>query len=299
MIRRKYFTLDVFTDTRFAGNPLAVVQDGQGLDADAMQLIAREFNLSETVFVLPPADAAHRAQLRIFTPARELPFAGHPTVGTAVLLSVLEPHGPADFVLEEQVGPVRCRVRPAGAGGGFAEFDLPRMPSLEQNEGDREARARALGLPASDLASESAGWPIEVWSAGNPFTFVPIASLDAVRRCRVDLATFDAAFRASNRAAAFVFSRETAHAGSHFHARMFAPSFGIIEDPATGSAVAAFAGYLAAHGGYPDGEHLVRVEQGVELGRPSFMDLRMTIAQGKLTAAAIGGNAVTVADGTI
>src|SRR6187401_3541483 len=112
MTRRRYCTLDVFTDTRYAGNPLAVVLDGDGLDTDTMQLIAREFNLSETVFVQRPADAAHRARLRIFTPARELPFAGHPTVGTAVLLSLVDGHGAADFVLEEQVGPVRCRVQP-------------------------------------------------------------------------------------------------------------------------------------------------------------------------------------------
>jgi len=299
MTRRRYCTLDVFTDTRYAGNPLAVVLDGDGLDTDTMQLIAREFNLSETVFVQRPADAAHRARLRIFTPARELPFAGHPTVGTAVLLSLVDGHGAADFVLEEQVGPVPCRARPSEPDGGRAEFDLPRLPTFEPAEGDRLARARALGLSTDDLAPASGGWPIEVWSAGNPFTMVPLASLDAVRRSRPDLATFDAAFQASNRSAAFVFSRETTHAGSHVHARMFAPSFGIIEDPATGSAVAAFAGYLAAHGGYADGEHLVRVEQGIEMGRASFMDLRMLMSKGKLTAAAIGGHAVRVSEGTI
>jgi len=299
MTGRKYFTLDVFTDEQFAGNPLAVVLDGGGLETDAMQRIAREFNLSETVFVMPPANASHRARLRIFTPARELPFAGHPTVGTAVLLSLIDGRGATAFVLEEQVGPVPCRVRPSGTDAGHAEFDLPRLPTMEPNTGDRADRARALGLAPGDFAAESSGWPIEVWSAGNPFTMVPLANLDAAERCRVDLATFDAAFRASNRSAAFVFAREGTHPGSHFHARMFAPSFGILEDPATGSAVAAFSGYLAAHGGYADGEHVVRIEQGIEMGRASFMDLRMTVAQGKLTAAAIGGHAVTVSEGTI
>lgn len=299
MIRRKYCTLDVFTDKRYAGNPLAVVLDGDGLETDTMQLVAREFNLSETVFVQRPANPAHRARLRIFTPARELPFAGHPTVGTAVLLSLVDGHGDVDFVLEEQVGPVPCRARPSTPDGGRAEFDLPRLPAVEPNDGDRLARARALGLGADDLAPASGGWPIEVWSAGNPFTIVPLTSMDAVARSRPDLATFDAAFRASNRAAAFLFSRETTHAGSQFHARMFAPSFGIIEDPATGSALAAFAGYLAAHGGYADGEHLVRVEQGLEMGRASFMNLRMTMSRGQLTAAAIGGHAVRVSEGVV
>ena len=296
-MRRTFVTLDVFTTTRFAGNPLAVVLDGDGLETAAMQTIAREFNLSETVFVQPPADPAHRAKLRIFTPARELPFAGHPTVGTAVLLSLRDTGGAKEFVLEEEVGPVPCRVRPASADLGHAEFDLPRLPSRESVKDDRATMAQALGLTASDIGGDAGA--VEVWSAGNPFAFAPLASLDAVRRCRVDLATFDEAFRTSGRAAAFVFSRETTTHGHDIHARMFAPSFGIIEDPATGSAVAAFAGYLAAHGGYADGEHLVRVEQGIEMGRASFMDLRMLMSKGKLTAAAIGGHAVRVSEGTI
>jgi trans-2,3-dihydro-3-hydroxyanthranilate isomerase len=297
---RRFATLDVFTDRRFAGNPLAVVLDAAGLETAAMLAIAREFNLSETVFVLPPEDPSHRARLRIFTPARELPFAGHPTVGTAVLLSIVDDHrGPAELVLEEQVGAVRCRFRPATADAGHAEFDVPRLPSRETGASadDRNAMAQALGLAPNDLGID--GWPLEPWSAGNPFTFVPLASLDAATRCRVDLATFDDAFRGTDRAAAFVFSRGSAESGRDFHARMFAPSFGMIEDPATGSAVAAFAGYLAAHGHYSDGEHLVRVEQGVEMGRPSLMDLRMTMSGGKLVRASIGGQAVRVCEGTL
>ena len=296
---RQFATLDVFTITRFAGNPLAVVLDADGLDTDAMQAIAREFNLSETVFVFPPVDPLRRAGLRIFTPARELPFAGHPTVGTAVLLSLIDDHrGAGELVLEEQVGPIRCRTRPSVVdAGGYAEFDLPRLPSREADAGGRGAMARALGLAPEDIGA--ADWPAESWSAGNPFVFVPLTSLDAARRCRVDLALFEDAFKVTGRAAAFVFSREAAMPGHDFHARMFAPSFGMIEDPATGSAVAAFAGYLGAHGGYADGDHLVRIEQGVEMGRPSLMDLRMTMGGEKLIAASIGGNAVRVCQGTL
>lgn len=300
MHKRRYATLDVFTAIPFAGNPLAVVLDAIGLDDDAMQAIAREFNLSETVFVFPPADPAHRARLRIFTPARELPFAGHPTVGTAVLLAVLDDHrGAGEFILEEQVGPIRCRTRPSVVdAAGHADFDLPRIPSREGDVGVEGAvMAQALGLAPEDLRVD--GWPAEPWSAGNPFVFVPLASLDAAGRCRVDLATFEDAFRVTGRAAAFVFCRETSVTGHDFHARMFAPSFGMIEDPATGSAVAGFAGYLAAHGGYGDGDHLVRIEQGIEMGRPSLMELRMTMTGGRLTAASIGGSAVKVAEGML
>ena len=299
MNQRRYATLDVFTSIPFAGNPLAVVLEADGLETDAMQAIAREFNLSETVFVFAPVEASHRARLRIFTPARELPFAGHPTVGTAVLLSLLDDHrGAGELVLEEQVGPIVCRTRPSVVdAAGHAEFDLPRMPSREAAGGEVPALAQAIGLSPDDLRVD--GWPAESWSAGNPFVLVPLATLDAARRCRIDLAKFEDAFRVTGRAAAFVFSRETSMTGHDFHARMFAPSFGMIEDPATGSAVAAFAGYLAAYGGYGDGDHLVRIEQGVEMGRPSLMELRMTMANGKLVRASIGGQAVRVCEGTL
>src|SRR5262245_38381966 len=147
-MRRHFVTLDVFTDTRFAGNPLAVVTDAQGLDGDAMQAIAREFNLAETVFALPPADPTHRASLRIFTPAMELPFAGHPTVGTAVLLGG---EAPCTIVLEEKIGAIRCEVEPLGDGCGFARFDLPKLPEEVGQAPDAGKIAGALGLAAGDL----------------------------------------------------------------------------------------------------------------------------------------------------
>ncbi len=149
---RRFFTLDVFTATRLAGNPLAVVLDADGLHDTDMLAITREFNLSETVFVYPPADRGHRARLRIFTPGRELPFAGHPTVGTAVLLSTLDGGATTEFVLEEQVGPVRCWVRPSASDAGHAQFDLPRLPTLEPSGSDADAwRPRsAFRRPTSD-----------------------------------------------------------------------------------------------------------------------------------------------------
>src|SRR5262249_29975557 len=156
--------LDVFTTKRFAGNPLAVVLEPGGLDTAAMQALAREFNLSETVFVFPPSEKAHRASLRIFTPGRELPFAGHPTVGTAVLLGRLDGGSKArEFVLEEKVGPVACRVQPDEAGGR-ATFDLPRLPAQAGDVADAATLARALSLAPGDVGFGD--YTASRWSAG-------------------------------------------------------------------------------------------------------------------------------------
>jgi len=295
-MRRRFVTLDVFTDKRFAGNPLAVVLEPDGLDTVAMQQIAREFNLSETVFVWPPEDKGHRAKLRIFTPGRELPFAGHPTVGTAVLLARLDGGGDArSFVLEENIGLVPCRTLRSGEGG-HATFDIPRLPAPEGEASDAAKIAAALGVAAGDIGFD--GLVCERWSAGNPFTIVPVSSIEAVGRCRPNMSHFEAAF-GTGFASPFIICRQTAKPGNTFHTRMFAPGVGVAEDPATGSAAAAFAGYLAAHGGYKDGEHLVCIEQGYEMGRPSLMELTLRISGGKLTGASIGGSAVVVMEGAI
>jgi len=294
---RRFVTLDVFTSRRLTGNPLAVVLDGEGLDAQAMQAIAREFNLPETVFVLPPADPSARARLRIFTPGRELAFAGHPTIGAAVLLGALEQGAPADFVLEENVGPVRCRVERIDEGRGRARFDVPRRPEPGEPIGDATPLAAALCLTRDDLGCE--GLAPANWSAGNPITFVPVRGLDAVARAAVDSARWERGFPANERPIAYVFSRETVDRGHHFHARMFAPAFGIAEDPATGSAAAALAGMLARDGNLADGEHAFAIEQGYEMGRPSVMHLRLTMRAGRLHAASVGGEAVRVMQGTI
>jgi trans-2,3-dihydro-3-hydroxyanthranilate isomerase len=288
-MRRRFATLDVFTDRRFAGNPLAVVLDTEALDAAAMQAIAREFNHPETVFVFAPADPAHRARVRIFTPARELPFAGHPTVGTAVLLGTRDGGG-RDIVLEEGIGAVRCTLESNGGVAG-ARFAITQLPTEVGAPADDAAIAAALSLAPSDIGE---GRPAR-WSAGLPFTFVPIASLAAMARCRPDLAKFDAAFGAGG--AAYAFCNETAEPGHHFHARMFAPGMGVPEDPATGSAAAAFAGVLARR--LRDGTHAFVIEQGYEMGRPSLIRLTAEVAAGRLVSASIGGNAVIVTEGTM
>jgi len=297
-MRRGFVTLDVFAEKRFAGNPLAVVLEPDGLDGTAMQIIAREFNLSETVFVFPPADKTNRARIRIFTPVSELPFAGHPTVGTAVLLGRVDGGTNArDFVLELNIGPVPCKVTPNGADGGRAIFDLPRLPQDVGAPADDATIAAALGIGSADIGFD--GFKSARWSAGAPYSMVPVRGLDAIKRCRIDPSHWDKAFGFDAHAAAYMFCRETVTAGYAFHTRMFAPKQGVPEDPATGSAAAAFAGYLATHGDYKDGEDFVRIEQGFEMGRPSLIDLTLKIGGGKLTGASIGGSAVVVLEGTI
>jgi trans-2,3-dihydro-3-hydroxyanthranilate isomerase len=294
-MRRRYVTLDVFTLTRFSGNPLAVVLESEGLDAAAMQKIAHEFNHPETVFVRPPAGKAHRADLRIFTPANELPFAGHPTVGTAVALA----RGGAQqqtFVVSEKVGPVACEVTLRDADSGEATFTLPKLPENVDGTPDLSSMAAGLGLSESDIGGDLEGGQ---WSAGVAFTCVPVKSLAAIGKARPQPGKFDAAFASGGPAKAFLFCRETVEQGHDFHARMFAPAMGIPEDPATGSAVAAFGGLLAAQGNLGDGAHRIRIEQGYEMGRPSQIDLTLTMAGGRLLSGAIGGGAIVVTEGSI
>jgi trans-2,3-dihydro-3-hydroxyanthranilate isomerase len=257
-----------------------------------MQAIAHEFNHPETVFIFPPSDPAHRARVRIFTPRRELPFAGHPTVGTAVLLGLRDGGVMGrDIVLEEGIGPVLCTLETSADDGGRASFTIPQLPAEVEAVPDDEILAMALGVTAADIGE----FRPARWSAGMPFTFVPLTSRAAVERCRPDPASFDSAFGAGG--AAYVVCRQTVEPGHSFHARMFAPSMGVPEDPATGSAAAAFAGLLASH--LSDGTHPVTIEQGYEMGRPSLMRLVAVVEAGRLLSASIGGDAVVVTEGTI
>jgi trans-2,3-dihydro-3-hydroxyanthranilate isomerase len=244
------------------------------------------------VFIFPPSDPTHRARIRIFTPRRELPFAGHPTVGTAVLLGLRDGGVMGrEIVLEEGIGPVRCTLETTANDSGRASFIIPQLPAEVEPVPDDAIIAMALGLAAADIGE----FRPARWSAGMPFTFVPLTSLAAVERCRPDPASFDSAFGAGG--AAYVVCRQTVEPGHSFHARMFAPGMGVPEDPATGSAAAAFAGLLASH--LSDGTHPVTIEQGYEMGRPSLMRLVAVVEAGRVLSASIGGDAVVVTEGTI
>jgi trans-2,3-dihydro-3-hydroxyanthranilate isomerase len=299
-VTRQFYTLDVFADTPFAGNPLAVVLDSEGLDTAGMQRIAGEFHLSETVFVFPPEDPRQRADIRIFTPVRELPFAGHPTVGTAVLLTMLDPNagtGAAAFGLKEQVGIVSCVAEMQGEGRGFARFRLPRLP-VTWGEGKESSEcAWALGLDPTEI-----GFDRHVpsrHSAGVAYDLVPVASLDALARAKPQGESFDKVFGDSEHPSAYVYARLPDSNGLRFRARMFGPGMGIAEDPATGSAAASFAGTLMQCEPLGDGEHDIVIEQGVEMGRPSEIALQLVIRNGALASAEIGGHAVLISKGEL
>ncbi|MBL8584461.1 MAG: PhzF family phenazine biosynthesis protein [Rhizobiaceae bacterium] len=298
---RRYAVYDVFARTPLAGNPLAVVFDGDELEDRRMQAIAAEFALSETVFVQPPTDSRHMARLRIFTPARELPFAGHPTVGTAVaLFEARGREGAAGImVLEENVGPVRCVVSKTDADV-FAEFDLPRRSEPFAFDVAEEAVVAALGLEPGDVGFEN--HVVSGWSAGVPFALVPVASLDAARRIRPDPRLWRELVGDREGAAGpaiYAYCRGGVDPDTAFHARMFAPDMGIGEDPATGAAVAALSGAIVHFDRPVDGPQRCWIEQGVEMGRPSRIRLELDIHAGAPTSARIGGHAVKVAEGTL
>jgi trans-2,3-dihydro-3-hydroxyanthranilate isomerase len=266
-----------------------------------MQAIAREFNLSETVFVAPPENPVHTASIRIFTPASELPFAGHPTIGTAVLLGrelVRENPGREDavLILEEKVGAIRCGVVVRSDAAGHAIFDAPRVPTKAGEPGPKDAIAAALGLAPAEIDFEN--HQPSIFSAGNAFAFVPVRDLEVIGRARADTAIWSQGFPREV-LGAFLYCRETTASGRHFHARLFAPLQGIIEDPATGSAVAALPGVIREFDEPPAGSHHYVVEQGFEMGRPSLIGLEVDIDGGAIVATRIGGDAIVVAEGTL
>lgn len=305
IVARRYAIYDVFTARPLEGNPLAVVFDGDGLSTTAMQTIAVEFNLSETVFILQPENPAHAARLRIFTPDHELPFAGHPTVGAAVALAEIsrggEGEGNYDLVqvLEENVGPVRCAVRARASAATFAEFDLPRKSVKLAAKFDRQAIADALSLKATQIGFEN--HVPSFWSAGVPFVTIPIHDLAAAGAVDFDATLWErlAPMAEGRLASAYLYCRGGVNHMARFHARMFAPAMGIGEDPATGAAVAALSGAIHHFDGLTDGHHPLLVEQGVEMGRPSFLHLHVDVAGGEITAARIGGQAVRIAAGEL
>ncbi|HTJ60030.1 MAG TPA: PhzF family phenazine biosynthesis protein [Candidatus Saccharimonadales bacterium] len=271
MTRHEYVLVDVFTDRKFGGNQLAVFRDGAGIPDGSMQAAAKELNLPETTFVVPAERGGDR-KLRIFTPARELPFAGHPTVGTAYVLSDSRD---ATLRLEEQVGTLEVTVR-----DGFTEMEQP-LPTFEP-VADRVAVAASLSLDATDL---DPALPIEVGSSGNRFLFVAVRTLDAVRR-------------ASPRGlaeAAYIFTTQTVEPGSTVHGRMYAPWQGIAEDPATGSANGPLGAYLVRHG-LSDGARIVS-EQGFEMGRPSLLYVRVGGGRERITSVHVGGRCAVAGGG--
>jgi trans-2,3-dihydro-3-hydroxyanthranilate isomerase len=301
MPRYRFLTADVFTSHPFGGNQLAVFPDARGIPDHRLQDVAREFNFSETTFVYPPNDPAHTRRVRIFTPGNELPFAGHPTVGTAHVLAAtgeLTLTGDTTrIVLEELVGPVPVEIRTEKGQPTFCQLSVAKLPEMGPPPPSNESLAQALDLDASDLLDGD--WAPRAYSCGVPYLFVPVRDMAAVARSRVRLDAWERALSGTWAPEVLVFARGGEREGSDLHSRMYAPGFGIAEDPATGSAAAALAGYLAARQEQRDGTLRWVLEQGFEMKRPSILDISADVTEGEVTAVRVGGASVIVCEGTM
>ncbi len=293
-MKLKFHTLDVFTSHKFAGNPLAVVLDADHLTTEQMQTICKEFNLSETTFVMKPENPANTAKMRIFFPGGEMPFAGHPTLGTAILLAELRGIDEVRFELKAGLTPVKMS---AGGAGIFTAPVIPfhvnvKLPSIAET-------ARALGLDAEDIGFDA--HTITMLQGGPSFFYVPVRTRAALEKSKVCLPYWEdlLAPLGGSTDAAYIYTRGGDGPNASFRARMYAPSGGIPEDPATGSATALLAAQLLSADSLSDGTHIWNLEQGYEMGRPSDLRLEADVNSGKLTAVRVGGSAVHVMSGEI
>ena len=295
----RFVTADVFTDRPFGGNQLAVFPDARGIPEARLHDVTREFNFSETTFVYPPTDPKHTRRVRIFTPGAELPFAGHPTVGTAHVLAAIGEipltGDMTDVVFEEGVGPMRVSIGSEDGRPTFAQFTAAALPSVAAVAPERAVLASVLGLDASDLLGD--GWDPQVLSCGVPYTFVAVRDVSTVSRARFRIDLWERSMMGSMGSEIFVFALGGERPGSDIHARMFAPALSVPEDPATGSAAAALAGYLGPRDTRSDGLLSWRVEQGFEMGRPSIMELEADLRGGAVTAVRVGGASVVMTEG--
>jgi trans-2,3-dihydro-3-hydroxyanthranilate isomerase len=289
--------VDVFTDRPLAGNPLAVVLAAQGLGAADMQAIARENNLSETSFVFPSIRSDCAARVRIFTPAQEIPFAGHPTLGTAWVLATegLLPPGTRRFALEEGLGPVPVELEGAPEQPAFVWMSQ-RDATFGPVEKDRAAIASALGLGEAELQPDA---PIQSVSAGNPFLFVPLRDPATVDRASLDVRELLATLGESGTLGVFIFAMDPRSGQGRIYSRMF-PFAGVPEDPATGSASGPLGAYLVRHRLVPgEGPLSLVSEQGTKMGRQSFVHIRLRAIEGQARDIRVGGGVVPVLDGRL
>lgn len=301
-MRYHFYTADVFTERPFGGNQLAVIPDARGLNARQMQQISAEFNYAESTFVFPPQNPAHTRRVRIFTPGVEMPFAGHPTVGTAHVLASIGAIALTGeltrVVFEEGVGPIPVSIRARDGKPVFAQLTAARLPEFGPPAPAPEVIARVLSLNPADVISDGADFP-QACSCGVPFLFVPLRNRDAVRRARLNRDAWEQTIASYWAREIFLFSDQVELPGSQVHARMFAPALGIAEDPATGAAASALAGYLGSRDAVRDGTLRWRVEQGFEMGRPSILEVEADKAGGQITAVRVGGASVMMAQGTL
>jgi trans-2,3-dihydro-3-hydroxyanthranilate isomerase len=292
MVKRyRFLQVDVFTRRPFGGNQLAVFPEAEGLSDAEMQSIAMEMNYSESTFVLPPEDPAADARVRIFTPGMELPFAGHPVVGTGYVLGL--ERGKRELTLQLGIGPLSVSTDLGDGRVGSARMEQP-LPSFESVEADPASLAQMLGLAPDDVAHVA---PAEIGSAGVPFLYVPVRSLEAIGRIRVDAEAMSRFFAGRGHPAVYAFTTETESPEAAAHARMFSLLRGrdVREDPATGGASGPFAAYLVRRGLHPPGRLLL--EQGYEMGRPSRVEVEIAAEDGAPSRVTVGGGVVMMAEG--
>lgn len=292
-----YAIYDVFTEQPLSGNPLAIVQDADGLDTPRMQAIAREFNLAETVFLQTPTAPNNLMRVRIFTPMRELPFAGHPTIGTACFLAEqgIAPAGDDQrIVLELGIGPVAVRLRRAAGRPAYAELTAAVAPEYGPTRPTTEAVAAILGVEPADLVSE--GETVRSISCGMPFVLAPLRAPELLAAIDLDVSLMRRTLAGQWSQQLYVYAR--GYEGE-LRARMFAPDLGIPEDPATGAAALALAGALATESPITEGRLDWIVHQGVEMGRASQLHISADRAAGAVTAVRVGGYAVPFAHGQL
>lgn len=296
-----FHTYDVFTNRRYAGNPLAIVEEADGLTTEQMQTIAREFNLSETIFVRSAQDAANTASVRIFFPTAEIPFAGHPTIGCAIHLARKKYKEGCSFEttiwLEEVAGLVPVKVSRIG-DVPRAQFTAPVTPfAVDIPAPAPEAIAAALGIAAADIGFD--GHRPGIFKGGPSFLYVPLASREALARARVLEPHWSNLFASLGTRMAYMYTRGGDGADTSYRARAYAPLDGIPEDPATGSATAILAAQLLRAETLSDGTHRWKLEQGHEMGRPSDLWLEADVAGAKLVAVRVAGQAVQISSGVL
>lgn len=289
-----FVTVDVFTDRRFGGNPLAVIPDAAGLSADQMQAIANEFNLSETTFVLPPKDPAHTAEVRIFTPKREMQFAGHPNVGTAFVVGRRRGSS-APLVFEERAGLVPLELLDESGAIIGARLTAP-QPLKRGEEVATGIVADACGLSVEDI--ETARHTPCVAGCGTVFLFAEVKSRAGLERAVPRADVFRRHFPVDGAIGIHLYTRDS-DGGIDIRARMFAPGHGVVEDPATGSANVALAGLLASLSPEADLSLNIRIGQGFEMGRPSILDASAEKRGGTVVETRIGGRCIPVMSGRI
>ncbi len=295
----KYYTCDVFTNQCFGGNQLAVFPDATNIPVDLLQTIAKEFNFSETTFVYPSQKAGSTSiqskRVRIFTTGNELPFAGHPTIGTAIVLATIGEIKTAGsetkIILEEGVGDVPVTIRLENGTPSFAQLTAAKLPEFSEKVPSAEMLAMMLSISRNDLDDKL--FPVQFVSVGFPFLYIAVKNREVIGKIRVNVQMMEE-LKLNE---IFVFCTDPEQKNFHYRARMFAPPIGIPEDPATGSACASFAGYLAALDQCKDGTLQWNIEQGFEMGRPSLLYIEADKKNGTTTSIRVGGSAVMMMEG--